>query len=221
VRVADENSPEKIYRNFEFGDLLNLVMLDTRIVGRDEQVKSKTLITDSLLNLESRSLLGTEQLQWFSETVKNNNGKWLMVGQQIMLSPLLIHNPLNNKIKIGNADQWDGYPAERNRFFDIIEKNNISNLVVLSGDIHTAWSCNIPMNNYHRRNGKNSYGVEFITASVTSRNLGKKIPLVSRGVRAMNPHVKFVDGYAHGYFLLTISNEKVFCEHIFVSNIKS
>jgi alkaline phosphatase D len=221
TRLPDERNPMKIYRHFEFGELFNLVMLDTRIIGRDEQVKSKTSIYDSLLNAGSRSLLGKEQLQWLDNIIANNKSKWVVLGQQIMMSPLLIHNPISKSYKIGNADQWDGYPEARNRFYNIVEKHGVKNLVVLSGDIHTAWSSNLPKYNYQNRTGKNSYGVEFVTASITSRNLGKRIPLAHRTIKLINPHIKFVDAYAHGYFVLNISAEKIRCDHIFLSNIKS
>ncbi len=221
TRLPDESNPMKIYRHFEFGELFNLVMLDARIIGRDMQVKSKTSIYDSLLNTYSRNLLGKEQLQWLDNTIANNKCKWMVLGQQIMMSPLLIHNPITKSYKIGNADQWDGYPEARNRFYNIIEKYGVKNLVVLSGDIHTAWSSNLPKYNYRQRTGKNSYGVEFVTASVTSRNLGKRIPLAHRTIKLINPHIKFVDAYAHGYFMLNITAENVRCDHIFVSNIKS
>jgi alkaline phosphatase D len=221
TRIPDENNPMKIYRHFEFGELFNLIMLDTRIIGRDEQVKSKTNLLDSILNSTNRKLLGKEQLQWLDNTIANNKSKWLVMGQQIMMSPLLIHNPLTKNYKIGNADQWDGYPAERQRFYNIIEKHNVKNLVVLTGDIHTAWSSNLPKLNYRTDKKNNTYGVEFVTASITSRNLGKKIPLAHRTIRAINSHIKFVDAYAHGYFTLHITSEEIRCDHIFIDNIKS
>ncbi|MEZ4979027.1 MAG: alkaline phosphatase D family protein [Chitinophagales bacterium] len=41
--------------------------------------------------------------------------------------------------KAVNADQWDGYNSERNRFVNFIENNNVNNPVILTGDIHTSW----------------------------------------------------------------------------------
>lgn len=221
TRLPDAENPMKIYRNFELGNLLNLIMLDTRIIGRDEQVASKTPVNDIVLNNPNRNLLGKEQLHWLDTTLAKNKSSWVMIGQQIMMSPLLIKHPFSNQPKIGNADQWDGYPAERQRFFKLIEKHEIKNLVVLSGDIHTAWSSNLPMHNYKPVRNKNSYGVEFVTASITSRNLGKRIPLAHRTIKTINPHIKFVDAYAHGYFTLHITSEEIRCDHIFIDNIKS
>lgn len=221
TRLPDENKPMKIYRHFEFGELLNLIMLDTRIIGRDKQVASKTSVNDITLNNPNRNLLGKEQLQWLDSLLSENKCQWTIIGQQIMMSPLLIKHPFLRFPKIGNADQWDGYPAERKRLFGLIEKHSVKNLVVLSGDIHTAWSGNLPKENYKPVRNKNSYGVEFVTASVTSRNLGKRIPLAHRTIKTMNPHIKFVDAYAHGYFTLHITSERVRCNHIFIDNIKT
>ena len=38
TRTPDPAVPLKIYRSFDFGNLLSLHMLDTRLIGRDEQV---------------------------------------------------------------------------------------------------------------------------------------------------------------------------------------
>ena len=37
-----------------------------------------------------------------------------------------------------NYDQWDGYPAERDRFLDFVDDAGMDNLVVLSGDVHVS-----------------------------------------------------------------------------------
>jgi alkaline phosphatase D len=66
-----------------------------------------------------------------------------------------------------NGDQWDGYPAERDRFFKIITDNESDNIVVLTGDIHTLWANDLPTEDYIFLAGEGSVGVEFITPSVT------------------------------------------------------
>ena len=38
IRMPDPAEPQKIYRSFDFGSLASLHMLDTRLIGRDEQV---------------------------------------------------------------------------------------------------------------------------------------------------------------------------------------
>ncbi len=44
-----------------------------------------------------------------------------------------------------NTDQWDGYTADRRRLFDAITANGVRNTVFLTGDIHTSWACDLPV----------------------------------------------------------------------------
>lgn len=95
----DANNQSMIYRNFNLGNLVNLTMLDTRIIGRDKQldineymtvagfdaVKYQTDITNP-----SRSLLGTTQRNWLSQIVNSSTAKWQVLGQQVLMARMLV-----------------------------------------------------------------------------------------------------------------------------------
>jgi alkaline phosphatase D len=59
---------EQIYREFQFGDLADLVMLDTRLHGRDLQAAFKGApvlpVNDPVIADPNRSLLGFDQEEW-------------------------------------------------------------------------------------------------------------------------------------------------------------
>ena len=83
-----------IYRQFVFGDLINLMMLDTRLVGRDQPLDYFSLDAPTMeaiggLVAQSRStereLLGTEQLAWLMNAF-NQEAKWNVLGQQVLMS---------------------------------------------------------------------------------------------------------------------------------------
>ena len=89
-----------IYRNFEFGNLVNLVMLDTRIVGRDKQLDFldyfnpdgsfdvatfSTAITDP-----NRGLMGQQQLGWVASAVGASSAQWQVIGQQVLMGTMNI-----------------------------------------------------------------------------------------------------------------------------------
>ncbi|ABU71003.1 alkaline phosphatase D family protein [Vibrio campbellii] len=83
-----------IYRQFAFGDLINLMMLDTRLVGRDQPLDYFSLDAPTMeaiggLVAQSRStereLLGTEQLAWLMNAF-NQEAKWNVLGQQVLMS---------------------------------------------------------------------------------------------------------------------------------------
>ena len=148
----------QIYRKINYGDLMTLYMLDTRLQGRSEQGGSSSD--------PNRTILGQTQFSWLTNELKSSTSKWNVLGQQVMIAPLEVFGAALND------DQWDGYDYERNRLYDSIINNTVNNIVVLTGDIHTSWVNDIPLSNYDASNCTGSIGVEYVVTSVTSPGLG-------------------------------------------------
>ncbi|TPN86703.1 alkaline phosphatase D family protein [Aquimarina algicola] len=101
LRFDNPDNLEKIYRSFDFGSLLSLHMLDTRIIGRDEQLAFGTFIDTTTGQLDgaafqaalqdpNRSLLGTEQLSWLSGVVSGSSASWQVLGQQVLMGKMFM-----------------------------------------------------------------------------------------------------------------------------------
>jgi len=84
---------EIIYRRFQYGDLLDLFMLDTRIIGRDEQFTYSDFASGGLIDVaaaraafgdSNRSLLGEEQRAWLREQLAGSSARWQVLGQQVL-----------------------------------------------------------------------------------------------------------------------------------------
>ena len=93
----------KTYRSFEFGNLVSLLMLDTRIIGRDKQLdyieyynEDGTLDLLSLENDtqdESRTMLGQEQLSWLESQLQDSVARatnWQVLGQQVLMGKMYL-----------------------------------------------------------------------------------------------------------------------------------
>jgi alkaline phosphatase D len=196
--------PQRIYRRFQFGDLIDLYMLDTRYEARAEQ--DGTNNTDP-----SHVLLGTEQFDWLVTGMDNSNARWQLLGQQVMMAPLTLAG------FAFNADQWDGYSTERGNLYGEVINRGIQNMVVLTGDIHTTWANDLPMANYNANTGANSAGAEFITPSATSFSL--PFPVGATLIKFLNPHMKHVDLTNHGYFVLDVNQQRTQADWFFVPTI--
>lgn len=204
IRLPDAMDEERIYRKLSYGNLADIFVLDTRLEGREEQ--------DGTTNNDpNRTILGQTQFNWLTNGMSNSTAQWKIVAQQVMMAPLGIGG-------FGvNEDQWDGYPAERQALYDHVLNNNIDNMVVITGDIHTSWANDLPLSNYNPFTGANSAGVEFVTPSITSENGG--IPFGTNAIRLANPHVKFVDIDSHGFFMLDLDAQKAQADWFFVPTI--
>jgi alkaline phosphatase D len=101
IRPPDGERSERIFRSFEFGGLLALHMLDTRLIGRDrplnypDYVDARTGRLDSerfLADLSNpeRSLLGDEQRAWLAAKLGTSAARWQVLGQQVLMGRMLM-----------------------------------------------------------------------------------------------------------------------------------
>ncbi len=106
IRTPDGADLRKIYRSFDFGGLLSLHMLETRLVGREEPIKLLDLVnpataTSAATALASpqRQMLGNEQLDWLTGRMMASNATWQVLGQQVLMGrmafPVSILQALN------------------------------------------------------------------------------------------------------------------------------
>ena len=214
LRQPDTTNFYRIWRKLNYGDLADLFILDTRLYDRDEQ-------DIEAINDTARTLIGEEQMEWLKNGLVSSTAKWKILAQQVMMAPLVI--PIIELTL--NDDQWDGYIAERKRLYDIILENNVENVVVLTGDIHTSWANDLPYNkdNYggHLPN-KGSVAVEFVTTSVTSPSFPFTIPTDLYGiVKNTLKHVRYVDVTRKGYGLLDLTPDRASNDFYYVNKVNN
>jgi alkaline phosphatase D len=220
IREGAQTKQSRIYRTFRFGDLATLFMLDTRVVGRDEQAAREDTTT---IESPGRQLLGPEQEGWLAEqmvTSVRNQATWNLLGQQVMFAPQTASG-----VRAGNPDSWDGYRASRSRVFDMIERAKLGNLAVLTGDVHSSWAYDLPRDpfaGYDRATGKGSLGVEFAGTSVSSPSSLGSGPDGEKqlaGILAARPHLHYADGRYRGYFILDLTRERLQADFYRVATI--
>ena len=99
IRTADTANLLKIYRHFDFGKLLSLHMLDTRIEGRDRQydnfgdpdggitryIKGVTPVAGVLPDA-SRRMISTEQQDWLTAGLTASTAAWQFLGNQDIMA---------------------------------------------------------------------------------------------------------------------------------------
>jgi alkaline phosphatase D len=114
-----------------------------------------------------------------------------------------------------NLDAWDGYPADRQRVYDIFAAAK-ARPIVLAGDSHMFWA-----NELWDDAGKSRVAAEFGVTSVTSPGYGDILPGVPIGeaFAQRNKEVKYSHASAKGFLLLTLEHGKATGELIAVSTI--
>ncbi len=233
IRLPTPGDPNKIWRKLGFGDLAEFVMLDTRLFDRDEP----TIVSDPQANMiaadPARTLLGDQQRTFLEDLLLNAPVKWKIIGQQVMVSQFKVApgpDATGTSVYF-NYDQWDGYQADRARLFDFISGNSISNVVVLTGDIHSSWAHELtpdPNNPLVYTPGipgvvesTGSLGVEYVVPSVTSPGFEQipTFPTTNEAVLVPNPQLKYFEGTRKGYCILDITPARLQCEWYYVPQI--
>jgi alkaline phosphatase D len=106
------NEREIIYRRHQYGDLLDLLMLDTRNVGRDQQVDYNDHLAGEAIDVDSaraaigdssRSLLGRDQLDWLKGQLTDSTARWQVLGQQVIMARLALPEPLTRGLALGGS----------------------------------------------------------------------------------------------------------------------
>lgn len=238
-RSADPHRFLKIYRDLQFGDLVNLYMLDTRTYRSphacgEGTIGGRYLPTCGATSAPGHTMLGAAQRDWLQSRTSTSRSVWNVLGNQTFMGRLGIPAP-GGSIPF-NGDAWDGYANERDALMRTFRDNRLSNLVTLTGDLHTyiASLVKVDYGNLNPFASSNYLGVEFMTPSVTSSNLiaglglKRKQALAQKNmaqakslgdvldffagsaVYLLNPHVKYFDSSAYGYS--TIEFRRSWCE---------
>lgn len=189
-----------IYRAFDYGDLLDVIMLDTRIVGRDSQIND--VLAPELYD-PNRTMLGETQRNWLIDQLDNSNAKWHIIGNQVIFSPLYVGwsalgDTTQTPAEVESAvlDIWDGYPLERLSLINYLRDNDIDNTVFITGDFHSTFAFDVAdtvlsedplslygeVDNYDPVTGDGAVAVEFATPSISAANFDENFgALLSAG----------------------------------------
>jgi len=224
-----------LYRCFHYGNLVDIFVLDSRIVGRDQQFAGlgHLMFLPEYFS-ENRDMLGTTQMEWLKAGLRSSNAKWKVLMQTVMFTPVNIMGLIAH-----NSDAWDGYNADRAELMGFIVDNEIDNVVILTGDIHSTLIADVPKQQTAEietywdwvRNlpGRltfsqtyESIAVEFVVTSVSSVTIFESgflgnIPFGTKVVDFilgtvglyLNPHGKYFDTLNRGYQIIDFQPDKV------------
>ncbi|MBK6515094.1 MAG: alkaline phosphatase D family protein [Polyangiaceae bacterium] len=210
IRTDD---PLKIFRKFQYGDLFELFMCDTRMWGRDEQAADKD---DPAILDPERTLLGDDQETWLFDGLVGSTARWKLVGQQVMMAVL----PLQALV---NTDQWDGYTPARERFYTVLTATPVNDVIVLTGDIHTSWASDLTPDGvaYDPATGDGSVAVELVVPAISSPGLGELFAEVGSEIELDHPRFKLVDLVKRGYVVLDLTPQRAEASYVFFDQVEA
>ncbi|MFC3476540.1 alkaline phosphatase D family protein [Halobacterium litoreum] len=198
-----------LYRSFEFGDLLDLVVTDERLFrsappDSDLPTPLATSLSDSPRGPDGTpTMFGERQREWFDDQIRASSATWTAWANEV------IHMDLQFEVggeSAYSADSWAGYEAEREAVARTLAE--AENAVALTGDLHSYAAGYLKPTYGEQAEPGERVGVEFLAPALTSQNVKETLglpsgrfarSLVERAVQDENPHVEFFDSHHWGY----------------------
>ena len=227
-RLRRSEDPRTTWRSVALGDLAELLLLDTRLSGRDRHAGDEGT---KPLHDPDRSLLGAEQRTWLADRLADPSRPWALVASGVVVNGITLPAPhvpgVLSLLPNGYAfldgelihdDQWDGYPAERQHLIRAMAARAAAGgrTVVLSGDVHSSWAFEGP----RPPDTDEPVAVEMTVPAVSSKPMGRgRAPgawrYLNRLVQSLD-HVRWVDVTCRGYGIVDLTPSQAHFEWWFV-----
>ena len=134
----DAADPERVYRSFSFGPLLDVFMLDERSYRGPNSPNRQTRLD------EAAAFVGAAQLAWLKRRLLPTRATWKLIASDMPIS--LVVPDLNPDVPKGTFEAWangdNGPPLGRElelaSLFAFIREHHIRNVVWVTADVHYA-----------------------------------------------------------------------------------
>jgi alkaline phosphatase D len=194
LRLPDPADPTRLWRRVRLGNIADLLILDTRLAGRDRPAAGRRPVVR--VWDRRRGLLGRSQWHWLEGELKRSGAGWRVVASQVMVAPVAV---APGRLGI-NSGMWDGYPAERARLLKLLAGHR-GEAVVVSGDLHSSWAAEL--------GPAVEVNAPAVSAPTFAQALAPKVPggnrLMEWILRRANRHVRYLDTDHHGYVVLELT----------------
>ncbi|WP_438803421.1 alkaline phosphatase D family protein [Nocardia brevicatena] len=236
VRASRVGAEVRLYRRLRFGTLAELSMLDLRSYRDQEAFPGPGW---RAADDPTRTITGRAQMEWLTAGLASSPVRWNLIGNSVMIAPL-VFPPLDPATTAAltetmgiprsglplNGDQWDGYTADRRALFESIAADRRGDVVFLTGDIHSSWAADLPLEAAHYPTGP-TVGAEFVVPSVTSAGPGEllKAPprtaavAVEETLRGVNRHLRYVELDSHGYGVLDVTEARARMDWFYLHDV--
>lgn len=201
----------RIHDSYNFGSLAQIFMIDGRqyrspspCYGPPDGGRSRVVYEDACPERLSsaRSMLGAAQEKWLFGSLSASRAKWNVLGQNVLMAENRQHMEGG---RIGYwSDDWNGYPAARDRLIRHMHECKLANPAVFGGDVHAYWVNELKLDFADHKSP--SVASEFVGTSISSYS-----PPYEKFMKfvADNPHMKYFESRHRGYILSDIEKDRM------------
>lgn len=218
----------RLDRVLRIGDLAELVMVDTRLTGREEPADVTGAPT--LRPTDDRRLLTPAQQAWLQGRVAEGTARWSVVANQVQVAPMHLAwvpggrgAPGGGRLghPVINPDQWDGYPAERDDLLAALEARGAGRALLVSGDLHGAFVNTVGRGRSRPGRAGGALATELTTPAVSAPTYAELVadrlpvpagavePFLRAWLRLWNPAQRWTRLHRHGVLVLDLHHDRV------------
>ncbi len=200
--------PGPLDRQVEIGGLVDLALVDSRFAGRTPS----DVDAPGAEGQAPGAILNDEQWHTLTNAIERSTAPWFVFANQVQVGPMtLMALPAKRWPpwkRIVNPDQWDGFPEQRDRLYRLLDRAS-GRSVVLSGDLHSAWSRTL-------RDRIRDIAHEFTSPSISgvtyAESVRERLPipaaLLERWLRIVNRGIDHLDLHRHGHLICDVSPDR-------------
>ena len=196
-----------IYRQVQWGGLVNMLVLDGRQYRNDQACGDAVLqVTPACEEalLPDRTMLGTQQETWVTENAVSDS-TWTVLANQTVMTDIRLG------AAILNYDQWDGYAPSRDRLLEAVDTAQAKNLIVLTGDIHLAGVGQLTTTS----DPETPRGIEFVATSISSSG---NVNAATEALFVSLTNIVDAEAQHRGYILHTVNADSWTADYRIVDN---
>lgn len=131
IRLAPDD-PERIYRSFRYGPMLDIFMLDERSY-RGPNTENRPYVAS-----KETAFIGSAQVHWLKQQLLTSIATWKVIASDMPIGLIVPDGPTAFE-NVANGDGPAlGRELEFADLFQFIQQNNIRNVVWLTADVHYA-----------------------------------------------------------------------------------
>lgn len=192
----------QLYRSISYGRLAQFQVLDTRQYRTDQSCGDGNKPPCEGVFDPNATLLGKTQERWLMQGLQDSPATWNILAQQVMFARV---DRTPGDAVAWSMDQWAGYDVARKRLLQFFADAQVSNPIVLTGDIHTNWVNDLKVD-FDDPQGP-VVATEFVGTSISSGGDGAEKRADTDGVLAENPFVRFYNA-ERGYVSCVVTSER-------------
>jgi alkaline phosphatase D len=201
----------RIYRELAWGSLARFYVLDTRQYRSDQACARPSDVGAPCPEVAdpARTMLGDEQEAWLADSLEGSDATWNVLAQQVVMTRLAL---IPGTDDLFNLDQWDGYPASRQRVIDRLRE--VPNPVVITGDIHLSGLGVVT------RDGTDPttepVATELVGTSISSSFPAAFVDAIG-AIASASPAVHYAEARHRGYVVVEVTPDELRADYRYVS----